>query len=124
MSINCVREKIFLLKISIDWKCPCCYRHNTAKAVNDVSVGLGCTIMVTKTRRCSGQWEDAADALSKGEWTRAWGLMPGKETDPRRLPVTLLVWLHEPCVDLSLGSRILDEMVDSVECLHLKGQRL
>ena len=39
-----------------------------AKAIHDVGVGLGCKVSVLKTRRCSGPGEEAADALSKGDW--------------------------------------------------------
>jgi hypothetical protein len=80
---------------------------------------LGCRVRVTKTRRCSGKGETAADALSKGEWETAWDLMPQKNTDPGVIPVSLLVWITNPVPDLNLGRRVLSDMAKYTKVLHL-----
>ena len=80
--------------------------------------GLACKVIVVKTRRCSGPGEESADALSKGDWDRAWENMPLKEVDPRRIPRVLLHWISNPCPDLSLGSKILSEMAMITNVIH------
>ena len=100
-------------------KCP--YSYTLAKAIHDVGKGFGCKVNVLKTRRCSGTGEEAADALSKGDWDRAWANMPGKDVDPVRVPVTLLQWIGNPKVDLNLGKKVLCDMLNYTKVLHLKG---
>ena len=39
-----------------------------AKAIHDVSTALGAVTKLVKMHRCSGPAEEAADALSKGDW--------------------------------------------------------
>ena len=89
-------------------KCP--YSYTIAKALHDVSAGLACNLSVVKTPRVSGDEEVVADALSKGDWDRAWPLMPGKNVDPDYIPRVLLRWLSDPYPDLDLGLKVLDEM--------------
>ena len=98
-------------------KCP--YAYTVAKAIFDVGLGLSCKVNVIKTRRCSGIAEEAADALSKGDWERAWSHMPMKNVDPERIPVSLLLWMSNPSPDLLLGSRILSDMSKYTNVLHL-----
>ena len=54
--------------------------------------------------------ELAADALSKGEWDRAWELIPDKLVDPAFIPRTLLMWISNPMPDMELGNKVLREM--------------
>ena len=88
----------------------CLYSYTVAKALHDVSKALGATTKVIKTKRCSGPGEEAADALSKGDWSRAWSFMPHKKTNPGRIPVSILEWMTNPEPDLDLGSKILHDM--------------
>ena len=97
-------------------KCP--YSYTMAKALYDVGKGLGCKVNVEKTKRCSGNGEIVADHLSKGNWEAAWPLMPGKEVDPKRVSVTLLRWIANPYVNLSLGQDILRDMKDYTKVLY------
>ena len=99
--------------------CHCPYSYSVAKALFDVGVGLGCKVSVVKTGRCSGPEAEAADALSKGDWERAWPLMPRKNVDPGRIPVSLLQWIRDPIPDLGLGRRVLSDMARYTSVLHL-----
>ena len=71
-----------------------------------------------KTPRVSGQGEMVADALSKGDWGRAWPLMPEKEEDPQYIPRTLLRWINDPYPDMSLGLKVLKEMSHYTDVLY------
>ena len=73
---------------------------------------------MVKTKRCSSQGEEAADALSKGDWERAWVNMPHKETDPKRIPRVLLRWIENPYPDLELGQKILKELSRTTKVLY------
>jgi hypothetical protein len=98
-------------------RCP--YLYTIAKAIYDVGLGLNCVVRVTKTRRCSGLGEVAADALSKGEWASAWEAMPFKYDDPAFIPRSLLLWIRNPMPDLELGQRVLTEMSHYTKVLHV-----
>ena len=90
--------------------CSCPYTYTIAKALFDVAKGLGCRVRVKKTPRISGHGEMVADALSKGDWGRAWPLMPEKKEDPQYVPRSLLRWIYDPVPDMSLGLKVLEEM--------------
>ena len=79
-----------------------------------------CTQCTPGLCRCSGQGELAADALSKGEWEAAWAAMPDKNTDPGRIPASLLLWINDPVPDLNLGRKILLDMMAYTKVLVLK----
>ena len=72
--------------------------------------GLGCKLNLDR--------EIAADALSKGDWDRAWSHMPGKDTYPKRIPRVLLQWITNPLPDLSLREMILREMSETTQVLY------
>ena len=67
----------------------------------------------------SGPGEEVADALSKGDWERAWPIIPLKNVDPDFVPVALLKWINNPVPDLSLGEKVLSEMSKYTEVLYL-----
>ena len=98
----------------------CEYAYTVAKAIYDVSIGLGAVTKVVKTRRCSGPFEEAADALSKGDWERAWEFMPHKHEDPGRIPRAILQWSSNPSPDLNLGEKVLQDMSMYTEVLFSK----
>ena len=98
----------------------CVYAYSVAKAIHDVSKGLGAVTKVVKTRRCSGPAEEAADALSKGDWPRAWSFMPHKDENPGRIPKSVLQWIQNPVADMSLGSKILADMSKYTKVLFLE----
>ena len=88
----------------------CPYTYTVAKALYDVSQGLNYRVSVIGTGRLSGPGDIMAAALNKGDWDRAWPLMPEKNIDPGRVPVSLLRWLQNPVPAMSLGSKILSDM--------------
>ena len=72
-----------------------------------------------KTKRCSIIGADAADALSKADWNRAWKLMPLKDDDPGRVPTTILRWIYNPTRDMTLDNKILSDMSKYTKVLYL-----
>ena len=98
----------------------CAYAYTVAKALHDVGEGLASVVKVVKTRRCSGVGEEAADALSKGDWDRAWDNMPLKNENPGRIPRALLVWANNPTPDMDLGAKILSDMSKYTQVLFQK----
>ena len=115
----------------------CPYTYTVAKALYDVARGLNCKVKrspgvligqyfkvlmqvsVTKTKRCSGAGESAADAISKGDWDMAKHYVPKKNTDPEFIPRVLLRWISNPVPDLELGSKVLSEMSSYTKVLYL-----
>ena len=95
----------------------CPYLYSVVKAVHDIGAGLNCKVYVKKTKRCSGQGEVAADALSKGDWDQAWAGIPDKARDPGYIPRTLIMWIMNPVPDLQLGQRVLKEMSNYTDVL-------
>ena len=100
----------------------CAYAYTIAKAVHDVGVGLGSAVKVLKTKRCSGQGEVVADSLSKGDWEKAWPLMPNKNEDPGRIPKSILKWVANPVKDMDLGYKILTDMMRYTKVLHIESK--
>ena len=98
----------------------CEYTYTVAKALYDVAAGVGAIVRVEKTKRCSSPYEEAADALSKGDWIRAWDNMPQKNEDPGRIPCALLQWANNPTPDMNLGYKILSDMSSYTKVLFLK----
>ena len=98
----------------------CPYAYTVAKAINDIACGLACKVTVSKTLRVSGNEEIVADALSKGDWERAWPLMPQKNVDPDFIPVALRKWIAHPVPDMSLGKKVLSEMAKYTKVLYLE----
>ena len=98
----------------------CEYSYTIAKAIGDLAGYLSCKVNVVKIGRCSDQGAKAADALSKGDWDRAWRNMPNKDDDPKRVPRVLLRWLNNPHPDMELGEKIVDEMSQYTEMLYEK----
>jgi len=84
------------------------------QAINDVVAAIGCTLYITKIRRCSAVGAVLADHLSQSELSAfkaaadraAWPL----DNCPARVPLAALRWLRRPCKDDFLGQRILAEL--------------
>ena len=95
----------------------CALCTTLVKASAAVAAALGCRFVVEKIRRCSTAGADMADALSKAQFGRcrqlaamnSWKL----QTEPARVPGTILRWLANPVKDDELGHRILKEMAVS-----------
>ena len=86
------------------------YTYTVAKAVHDVAEGLGVKLCIRKVKRCSDREADAADALSKCDFSRAFNNLTDKEKDPMGIPRVILQWLKAPAPSASLGRKILAEI--------------
>jgi hypothetical protein len=112
-------DNIGLVEVFKKKHCSCPYLYTMVKAIFDVGEGLGARVRMEHSKRCSGVGELVTDALSKGEWGKAWPLMPRKNTDPERIPVSLLLWVVNPIPDMGLGTKILSDMRKYTKVLHL-----
>ena len=73
-------------------------------------------MIVSKQARCSDQWSNAADALSKSDEGRCKAEMEGKlEQKKRNLPRTLRNWIRNPYPDPDLGLKIVKELSQSMQ---------
>ena len=84
------------------------------KALGTVAAAHGTRIDIVKVTRCSGVGPTLADHLSKAQFGpfRACALQNGwqLQTEPLRIPATLVRWLHHPKPDDELGHDILSEL--------------
>ena len=101
----------------------CALSTTLVKAIAAVASGLGCWLEIVKITRCSNAGADMADALSKADFGRFWGLndVAGFRcgVEPAWVPVNLLAWLEAPCPDEGLGQRILEELALRTDVLGL-----
>ena len=93
----------------------CALSTTLVTALADVAAGLGCRINILKVRRCSSPLATTADALSKADFQRFWGLAAeqgglGLSRTPLPVPTALLAWLRQPRPDFDLGQRLLREL--------------
>ena len=97
----------------------CLYVATISKALHEVAQGLDIVADVAKTGRMSGPGERAADALSKGDFERAWeDIGKVKESRARRVPRVIQDWIQDPVPDPDLGKRILQELAGQMENLE------
>ena len=83
------------------------------KTIHQVTMGLNIRyLMVT---RCTTDVAISADAISKSDWCRLRKHMPKHTERPSKVLETLLDWIHNPCEDLLLGEKILNEMAKKNE---------
>ena len=93
-----------------------CKLSNTlVKTIHQVTMGLNIRYFMEKVTRCTTDGAIAADAISKSDWCRLRRHMPEHTERPAKVPEALLDWIHNPCEDLLLGQKILNEMAK--ECL-------
>ena len=98
--------------------------YTITKAVHDVAEGLGVHIVVRKITRCSDQLSEAADALSKCEFKRAFENMgEDREVEPMRIPRAILDWLQDPVETATLGRKILKEIKEKHPSLSVRDWR-
>ena len=91
-------------------------------ALADVAAGLGCRIQIKKILRCSTPLASMADALSKADFTRFWGVARqygGFGLPPCSLlaPGPLRDWLERPRPDFDLGRRLLLDIAERTPVL-------
>ena len=91
------------------------------KAISTVAASIGCRFEIVKITRCSLPQASMADAVSKGDFPRfhnlAWeeGIKPDKNSAV--VPAAVLRWIHDPKEDDNLGSKILEELSESLNIL-------
>ena len=89
----------------------CLYAATISKALFDLARGLDIRVDVAKTGRMTGPGERAADALSKGDFDRAWEDIGNiREERQRKVPRVIEEWIQDPVPDTELGKRILEEL--------------
>ena len=89
----------------------CSFATCVARAIAVVAAGIGCRMYVEKITRCSTRSAEAADALSKADFSRFWGCWEHDlVVDGARVPRALLSWLKNPDTTVPLGELILEEL--------------
>ena len=107
---------VFIFQKGYSTSCP--LSSTLVSAMADVAAGLGCRVQVKKILRCSSPLARMADALSKSDMNRFWGVSAefggfGLPWEPLPVPRALLHWLRHPRQDFDLGRRLLSELAAS-----------
>ena len=85
------------------------------KAVHDLAAALGAKVIVVKQSRCSDQWSETADALSKNDQERVKAEMGSSlEKRKRRIPRELSKFLENPIPDMELGTKVATEISQKI----------
>ena len=92
------------------WCTSCLLCSTLVLAISEVAASINCRVEIVKIARCSTDLAEAADAISKAEFSRMRRLMPGASVGPARVPRALLQWINNPVRDRNLGGRLLEEM--------------
>jgi hypothetical protein len=77
--------------------------------IHAIASAVGCIVHIEKITRCSTPEAAAADAISKGAFSTA-RLYTTLDTEPARIPPTLVRWIHEPTPSDDLAHTILTEL--------------
>jgi len=83
-------------------------------AIARIAAAFGCTITIDKITRCSNTAAKLADDLSKGDFRTfidRWPEDSPREPDPAWIPPSILAWVDKPASDLSLGDKILKDIL-------------
>jgi hypothetical protein len=78
-------------------------------SLHAIAAAIGCTLHLEKIRRCSTPLAAAADALSKGMFSAARQIAT-LNTEPARIPASLLRWINAPNPTDDLAHHILTEI--------------
>ena len=92
------------------WTTKCQLCNTILAAINEVAIGLHVDLFIEKIRRYSNGKAEAADALSKSDFSLFREKMPEANPGPERVPVALTKWIQNPLPDRFLGLKILVEM--------------
>jgi hypothetical protein len=82
-----------------------------------IACAIGCTVHIEKIRRCSNTQAATADALSKGQFAAARQLT-NLDTEPARIPPSLVRWIDKPEPSDDLAHAILTELAASSPILN------
>ena len=92
------------------WCSSCMLSTTVVLAIHKVACALNCNIEIVKIRRCSDRLTQAADALSKTQFSKFRKLVPEANVEPGRIPSEIVKWIENPREDRYLGERILKEI--------------
>jgi hypothetical protein len=91
------------------------------KATATVAAAIGCRLELRKIRRCSTPLAAMADSLSKADFNKfrrtALHYKLPLAVEPAAVPGTLIRWLASPVKDDDLGTKLLDEIRETVPVL-------
>ena len=90
-------------------------------SINQVASAINCNLEIVKITRCSTNLANAADSLSKANFTQFRNYMPEAELQMLRVPRAVLKWIENPCEDRLLGKRIIYEMQIPMNILGYSG---
>jgi hypothetical protein len=100
----------------------CRLSSTIVSTISAVAAAMGCSLHIAKITRCSCTGAVLADALSKGEFTRARAVARDRnlqlQTEPARLPVSLLRWIAKPLPSDDLAAHILTELATTMPVLN------
>ena len=88
----------------------CSFSTCVARAIAVEAARIGCRVYVEKITRCSTEEAEAADALSKADFSRFLGKWNGELPEGARAPRALVAWLFNPDTATPLGENILQEL--------------
>ena len=92
----------------------CALSNTLVKAMAHVAAAIGCRLFISKITRCSTTSASLADLLSKGR-VREFRIAADAAhlqfgMSPASIPPELLLWVHDPAPDTSLGPRLLSSL--------------
>ncbi len=89
----------------------CALCNTIVKAMATIAAALGTRLTVEKTRRCSSKPAILADALSKANFRGFWTKRSrDSNTEPYRVPPSILAWVANPKPDDELGTKVLRDL--------------
>ena len=97
-------------------KCP--VTNTLLRMIYEVTTALNGTEYIMEVTRCSSKFSIAADAISKASWGTLDAVLPQRDTEPARIPVSFLKWIHTPGgpkPDWDLGAKIIAELKEQGE---------
>lgn len=92
---------------------PCPVTDTLLRMIYEVTAALNGTEYVLEITRCSSRSSIAADAISKASWDTLDKVMPLRNPDPEKIPVSFVKWLYTeggPKADRDLGEKIIREL--------------
>ena len=83
------------------------------RMVYEVAAALNGTEYVIEVARCSSKFSIGADAISKASWRTLDEVLPNRNTEPEKIPVSFLKWMHTPGgpkPDRDLSTKIIQDL--------------
>jgi hypothetical protein len=92
-------------------KCP--VTDTLLRMVYEVTASLNGTEYVVEVTRCSSKFSIAADAISKASWETLDTVLPLRNTEPAKIPISFIKWLNTtggPKSDRDLSEKIINDL--------------